>query len=137
MTRLRMLLSAVSLSLSITMLLWPAAGSGAPKSCAENMNEIYKQVETLDLHDHLTNEAKKASVRGKAQEYINDTLPAFKAACPTEAKSITDLENGNYLKKLAAIREKRKKALRHIKASASFTGTAGQDEDLEDLEVQR
>jgi hypothetical protein len=101
------------------------------------MNEIYKQVETFDLHDHLTNEAKKASVRGKAQDYINDTLPAFKAACPAEAKSITDLENGNYLKKLAAIREKRKKALRHIKASASFTGTAGQDEDLEDLEVQR
>ena len=98
------------------------------------MNEIYKQVETLDLHDHLTNEAKKASVRGKAQEYINDTLPAFKAACPTEAKSITDLENGNYLKKLAAIREKRKRhfvILRQVPASPALR----HDEDLEDLEV--
>ena len=138
MARLRMLLSAVSLSLSITMLLWPAAGSGAPKSCAENMNEIYKQVETLDLHDHLTNEAKKASVRGNAQEYINDTLPAFKAACPTEANSIKDLENGNYLKKLAAEREKRRKAFARIKAaSGGFSDGPGEDRDLEDLEVQR
>lgn len=135
MASLWMLLSAVSLS--ITMLLWPEAGSGGAKSCAENMNEIYKRVESLDFVDHVTNEEKKASVRGKAQEYINDTLPAFKAACPTEAKSIKDLEDGRYLRKLVAEREKRKKALRHIKATAGFTGTAGQDEDLEDLEIQR
>jgi hypothetical protein len=101
------------------------------------MNDIYKQVEFEDLHDYLQNELKKASVQGKAQEYINNTLPAFKAACPTEAKSIKDLENGNYLKKLAAEREKRKKAWRHVKASGGFIGTAGQDEDLEDLEIQR
>lgn len=126
MARLRMLLSAVSLS--ITMLLWPPTSPAEPKSCADNMNEIYKQVELLALDDDLINELKKASVRGKAQEYINDTLPAFKAACPTEAKSIKDLENGNYLKKLAAIREKRKKALRHIKDSEGFTGGSGGNE---------
>ena len=83
-----------------------------------------------------TNEVEKASVR-KTQEYIKDTLPAFKAACPTEANSIRDLENGNYLKKLAAEREKRKKAWRHVKAAGGFTGGAGQDGDLEDLEIQR
>jgi hypothetical protein len=120
MASLRMLLSAVSLS--ITMLLWPPTSPAAPKSCAENMNEIYKRV---NLHFIMG--------EGKAQEVINDSLPAFKAACPTEAKSIKDLENGNYLKKLAAEREKRKKAHRHVKD----TGGAGQDEDLEDLEVQR
>lgn len=124
MASLWMLLSAVSLS--ITMLLWPEAGSGGAKSCAENMNEIYKRV---DLHFLVDGK--------KAQEFINNTLPAFKAACPTEAKSIKDLEDGRYLRKLVAEREKRKKALRHIKATASFTGTAGQDEDLEDLEIQR
>lgn len=135
MASLRMLLFAVSLS--ITMLLWPPTSPAGPKSCAELMNEIYKRVESLDFHDFRTNEGKKASVRGKAQEYINDSLPAFKAACPTEAKSIKDLENGNYLKKLAAEREKRKKARRHVKTGGGYTGGAGQDEDLEDLEIQR
>ncbi len=139
MASLRILLSAVSLS--ITMLLWPPtspAGPAGPKSCAELMNDIYKQVEALDYVEHaVTDEAVKARTRGKAQEYINDSLPAFKAACPTEAKSIKDLENGNYLKKLAAEREKRKKARRHVKAAGGYTGGAGQDEDLEDLEVQR
>lgn len=135
MANSRMLLFAVSLS--ITMLLWPPASPAAPKSCAELMKEIYKEVESLDYSDSLHNDLKKASVRGKAQEYINDTLPAFKAACPTEAKSIKDLENGNYLKKLAAEREKRKKAWRHVKAAGGFSGSAGQDEDLEDLEIQR
>ena len=139
MASLRILLSAVSLS--ITMLLWPPtspAGPAGPKSCVELMNDIYKQVESLDFVEHaVTDEAVKARTRGKAQEYINDSLPAFKAACPTEAKSIKDLENGNYLKKLAAEREKRKKALRRIKATAGFTSSAGQDEDLEDLEFQR
>ena len=130
MASLRML-SAVSLF--ITMLVWPHVGSGGAKSCADLMNEIYKKVEFLDNLDSLTNEGKKASVRGEAQVYITDTLPAFKATCPTEANSIKDLEKGQYLRKLAAEREKRKKALRHVKASAG----AGQDEDLEDLEVQR
>jgi hypothetical protein len=137
MSSLRMLFSVVSLS--ITMLVWPEAGSDAAKSCAENMKDIYKQVESLDFVEHaVTDEVVKARTRGKAQEYINDSLPAFKAACPTEAKSIKDLENGNYLKKLAAMREKRKKALRHVKDSApSMHGGAGEDQDLEDLEVQR
>jgi len=134
MASLRMLLSAVSLS--ITLLLWPPTSPAGPKSCAELMNDIYKQVEFEDLHDYLQNELKKASVQGKAQEYINNTLPAFKAACPTEAKSIKDLENGNYLKKLAAERQKREKALRHIKTPPYGSG-AGEDRDLDDLEIQR
>jgi hypothetical protein len=120
----RMLLSAVSLS--ITMIVWPQAGSGAAKSCADNMKEIYERVSLRFITDGE-----------KVQEFINDTLPAFKAACPTEAKSIKDLENGRYLKKLVAEREKLRKALRHVKATGGFTGTAGQDEDLEDLEIQR
>jgi len=136
MVNFRMLLSAVSLS--IAMLSWPQAGSGAAKSCVENMNDIYKRVQALDMDDNLTNVLAKASVRGKAQEYINDTLPAFKAACPTEANSIKDLENGNYLKRLAAEREKRRKAFARIKAaSGGFSDGPGEDRDLEDLEVQR
>jgi len=102
------------------------------------MNDIYKKVEDEDLYDYLQNELKKAPVQAKAQEYIKDTLPAFKAACPTEAKSIKDLENGNYLKKLAAEREKRRKAFARIKAaSGGFSDGPGEDRDLEDLEVQR
>lgn len=124
MASLRILLSAVSLS--ITILLWPPTSPAGPKSCAENMNEIYKRVSLY----FIMSEA-------KAQEVINDSLPAFKAACPTEAKSIKDLENGNYLKKLAAEREKLKKALRRVKTGGGYTGGAGQDEDLEDLEIQR
>jgi len=119
----RMLLSAVSLS--ITMLLWPPTSPAAPKSCAENMNEIYKRVSLRFITDGE-----------KVQEFINDTLPAFKAACPTEAKSIKDLENGNYLKKLVAERQKREKALRHIKTPPYGSG-AGEDRDLDDLEIQR
>jgi hypothetical protein len=114
MARLRMLLSAVLLS--ITILAWTQAGSGAAKSCADNMNEIYQRVSLRFITDGE-----------KVQEYINDTLPAFKAACPTEAKSIKDLENGQYLHKLVTEREKRKKALRHIKDSAGFTGGSGSD----------
>ncbi len=124
MASLRMLLSAVSLS--IIMLSWPQAGSSAPKSCAELVKDFYKSV---DLYFLMGKE--------QAQEFIKENLPAIKAACPTEAKSIKDLENGNYLKKLEAEREKRRKALRHTKAAGGFTSTAGQDEDLEDLEVQR
>lgn len=135
MASLRMLLSAVSLS--IIMLLWPPTTQAEPKSCAENMKTIYKEVDSLDFLDYATNKEKKASVSAKTQEYLKDTLPAFKAACPTEAKSIKDLENGSYLKKLAAEREKRQKAWRRIKSAGGYTDGAGQDEDLEDLEVQR
>ncbi len=53
----------------------------------------------------------KASVSTKTQEYLKDTLPALKAACPTEANSIRDLENGNYLKKLAADTSETKKGM--------------------------
>jgi hypothetical protein len=126
MASLRMLLSVVTLS--IAMLVWPPTTQAEPKSCAENMKTIYKEVESLDFLDYVTNKEKKASVSAKTQEYLKDTLPAFKAACPTEAKSIKDLENGNYLKTLAAIREKEKKALRHIKYSAGFTGGSGSNE---------
>jgi hypothetical protein len=89
------------------------------------MNEIYKRVSLRFITDGE-----------KVQEFINDTLPAFKAACPTEAKSIKDLENGNYLKKLVAERQKREKALRHIKTPPYGSG-AGEDRDLDDLEIQR
>lgn len=121
MATLRMFLPAVSLS--ITMLLWPPTSPAAPQSCAENMNKIYRMVDAYDLLDN-----------GTAQEYINDTLPAFEAACPTEAKSIKDLENGRYLRKLAAERAKRKKSHRHIKDS----GREIPDSILfENLEIQR
>jgi hypothetical protein len=121
MASLRMILSAVSLS--ITMLLWPPTSPAGPKSCAENMEEIYKRVSL----DFIMGE-------GKAQKYINDTLPAFKGACPGpgEANSIQDLENGNYLKKLAAEREKRKKSHRHVKAA----GQVSDAELMQDLSLQ-
>ena len=133
MASLRMLLSAVSLS--ITLLLWPPASPAGPKSCKELMNDFYEQVARADFHDNLQKEMGKDF--RTAQEYIKEKLPALKAACPTEANSIRDIENGNYLKKLAAEREKRKKAWRHVKGAGGYTGGAGQDEDLEDLEIQR
>ena len=135
MARLRTLLSAVSLF--ITVLICPPTSFAAPKSCAENMNDIYKNVKVFELIDYAAKLEKKASQ--KTQEYLTDTLPAFKAACPAEAKSIKDLENGNYLKKLAAEREKRIKAFRHIKASVKdpFPHMTVEDTDLEDLELQR
>ena len=124
MASLRILLSVVSLS--IIMLLWPPTSPAGPKSCADNMKELYERVNFWFI---MGSE--------KAQEFIKENLPALKAACPTEANSIKDLENGNYLKKLVAKRERDKKAHRHIKSGAGFTGGAGQDEDLEDLEIQR
>ena len=124
MASLRMFLYGVSLS--ITMLLWPQAGSGAAKSCADNMKEIYERVSLRFITDGE-----------KVQDFIKETLPAFKATCPGEAKSIKDLEDGRYLRKLMAEREKRKKALRHVKAAGGYPGGAGQDEGLEDLELQR
>jgi hypothetical protein len=133
MASLRMLLSAVSLS--ITLLLWPPTSPAGPQSCKELMNEFYEQLARSDLHDYLQKEMGKDF--RTAQEYIKEKLPALKAACPTEANSIRDIENGNYLKKLAAERERRKKANRHIKGAGGYTGGAGQDEDLEGLEILR
>ena len=135
MARLRTLLSAVSLF--ITVLICPPTSLAAPKSCAENMNDIYKEVERYELIDYAAKLEKKASQ--KTQEYLTDTLPAFKAACPAEAKSIKDLENGRYVNKLAAEREKRIKAERRVKASVKdpFPYMDAEDTDLEDLEVQR
>jgi hypothetical protein len=128
-----MILSTVSLS--ITMLVWPPASPAGPKSCAELVKEFYEQVERSDFHDYL--QKKMGKDFRTAQEYIKEKLPALKAACPTEANSIRDIENGNYLKKLAAKREREEKAHRHIKSGAGFTGGAGEDQDLEDLELQR
>jgi len=128
-----MLLSAVSLS--ITMLLWPTESLAGPKSCAELIKEFYEQVERADFHDSLQKELGKDF--RTAQEYIKEKLPALKAACPTEANSIRDIENGSFLKKLAAKRERDKKAHRHIKSGAGVTEGPGADNDLEDLEVQR
>ena len=135
MAGLRTVLSAVALF--ITMLVWPPTIQAEPKSCTENMNKIYKEVESLDFLDYVTNKEKKASVSAKTQEYLKDTLPAFKAACPTEAKSIKDLENGNYLKKLVAERQKREKAERHIKQGAYGPGGAGEWNVLNDLVLEQ
>ena len=132
MASLRILLSAVLLS--ITMLLWPPtspAGPAGPKSCAELMQEFYEQVARADFHDYLQKEMGKDFKT--AQEYIKEKLPALKAACPTEANSIRDIENGKYLKQLAAKRERDKKAHRHIKKDDPES-----DADMEQfLEVQR
>ena len=119
------------LSLCVVILSW--APSSLAEMCQDDMNKIYKQVELLDLMDNTSNQTKQASVSGKAQDFINKSLPPFKERCPMSSGSIVNLENGNYLRDLAAAREKRKKAFRHVQ----LTGTAGQDEDLEDLEIQR
>jgi hypothetical protein len=120
------------LSLSVVFLLWPR--SSLAEMCQDEMNKIYKQVELLDLMDNTSNQTKQASVSGKAQEFINTSLPPFKQKCPMSSGSIVNLQNGKYLRDLAAAREKRKKAFRDIQFVGS---TAGQDEDLEDLEIQR
>ncbi|MGQ0666896.1 MAG: hypothetical protein ACT4O4_07670 [Nitrospiraceae bacterium] len=126
----RMLL--FGLSLSVVFLVWPP--SSLAEMCQDEMNRIYKQVELLDLMDNTSNQPKQASVSGKAQEFINKSLPPFKEKCPMSSGSIVNLENGKYLRDLAAAREKRKKAFGDIQFVGS---TAGQDEDLEDLEIQR
>ena len=126
----RMLLCG--LSLSVVFLLAPR--SSLAEVCQDEMNKVYKQVELLDLLDNTSNQTKQASVSGKAQEFINKALPPFKEKCPMSSGSIHNLENGKYLRDLAAAREKRKKAFRNIQFVGS---TAGQDEDLEDLEIQR
>ena len=138
MASLRMLLSAVSLS--ITLLLWPPvspAGPAGPKSCKELMNDFYEHLGEADLHDYL--QKKMGKDFRTAQEYIKEKLPALKAACPTEANSIRDIENGSYLKKLAAERKKREKSHRHIKTGGGepYYGSAGDDTDLDDLEIQQ
>ena len=113
MARFRMLLSAVSLALSITCS-WPTAGSGAAKSCAENMNEIYKQVETLDLHDHLTNEAKKASVRGKAQESTS-TIPSRHSKRPARRK-----RRASQISRMGIISRSWRQYVRNEKGTSSY-----------------
>ncbi|MEO6308711.1 MAG: hypothetical protein ABIO96_10055 [Nitrospiraceae bacterium] len=129
------------LSLYIVMLLWPPSSLAGPEKalsayaemCTDDMGKLYKQVEALESLDNLNNEAKKASVSGKAQEFINKSLPKFKERCPTEANSIKDLENGHYFQKMAAAREKRKKARGDIKA----TGDNPDSESFEDLSLQQ
>ena len=120
MVSLRMLLSAVSLS--IIMLSWPQAGSGAPKSCAELVKEFYQRVDLYFLMG-----------KDKTQEFIKENLPAIKAACPEEAKSMTNLENGDYLRKLEAKRKKDKKSHGHVKTSGDSPNTGGKEDDLEGL----
>ena len=102
--------------------------------CRDDMGKLYKQVEALESLDNLNNDVKKASVSGKAQEFINKSLPKFKEKCgPLAATSVRDLENGIYLRVLAAAREKRKKAFRHIKAA----GHVSDSELMEDLSLQQ
>lgn len=135
----RMLLWVVSLS--VIIFLWPPSSlagtekafSAYAKMCQDDMNKLYKQVEGFESLDNLNNEEKKATVSGKAQEFINKSLPKFKERCPTEANSIKDLENGHYLQKLAAAREKRMKAFRHIKAA----GHVSDSELMEDLSLEQ
>ena len=125
----RMLLCG--LSISVVILLSPP--SSLAEMCQDDMNKIYKQVESLDSLDSLSNEEKKASISGKAQEFINKSLPPFKERCPMSSGSIHNLENGKYLRDLAAARERRKKALRHVKAA----GNISDSELFENLELQR
>jgi hypothetical protein len=125
----RMLLCG--LSISVVILLSPP--SSLAEMCQDDMNKIYKQVEALDSLDSLSNEEKKASISGKAQEFINKSLPPFKERCPMSSGSIHNLENGKYLRDLAAARERRKKALRHVKAA----GNISDSELFENLELQR
>lgn len=132
------------LSLCVVMLLWAQPSLAGPekalslfdaKMCQDAMKKIYNGVELRDLGDNTDNEIRKASVNRTAQEYINKSLPPFKEKCgPLEANSVRDLENGNYLRTLAAAREKRKKAHSHIKDS----GPEIPDSELfEGLEIQR
>ena len=125
----RMLLCG--LSISVVILLWPP--SSLAEMCQDDMNKIYKQVELLELMDDTSNQTKQASVSGKAQDFINKSLPLFKERCPMSSGSIVNLENGKYLRDLAAAREKRKKAHRHIKSG----GAISDSELFENLELQR
>lgn len=134
----RMLLGVVSLA--VITLLWPASGraqkplSAHEKMCQDEVIKLYNRVKELEALDALTNDPIKASVRGKAHDAINLYLPKLKDNCPTAANSLKDLENGNYLRKLAAAREKRRKAIRHVTSSDPDIS----DADLDDLlELQR
>ena len=84
MASLRMLLSAVSLS--ITLLLWPPTSPAGPKSCAELMNDIYKQVEFEDLHDYLQNELKRPQSKGRLRNI--STIPCRHSKRPARRKRI-------------------------------------------------
>ena len=119
------------LSLYVVMLLWPP--SSLAEMCQDDMNKIYKQVELLELMDYTSNQTKQASVSGKAQDFINKSLSPFKERCPMSSGSIFNLENGKYLRDLAAAREKRKKALRHIKAA----GHVSDSELMQDLSLEQ
>lgn len=134
----RMLLGMVSLT--VITLLWPPSSpaqkplSAHEKMCQDEVAKLYKRVEALEALDALTNDPMKASVKGRAQDAINLYLPKLKDNCPTAANSLKDLENGNYLRKLAAAREKRRKAIRHVTSSDPDIS----DADLDDLlEFQR
>lgn len=133
----RMLLGMVSLTV-ITLLWPPSSGAQKPlsaheKMCQEEVATLYKRVEALEMLDATANETSKATVSGKAQDAINLYLPKLKDNCPTEAKSLTNLKDGTYLRKLAAAREQRRKAHRHVTRSDPDVS----DDDLEDLEIQR
>lgn len=120
------------LSLYVVMLLWPPSSlAGTEKAfsayatfCHDDMKKIYKTVEDFHRLDHTINETKQASVSGSAQKFIEKSLTKFKEKCgPLEANSVRDLENGKYLRDLAAAREKRKKAHRNIKAAGVITNS--------------
>jgi hypothetical protein len=129
MAILRMLLCG--LSISVAILLWPP--SSLAEMCQEDMNKIYKQVELLELMDYTSNQTKQASVSGKAHDFINKSLPPFKEKCPMSSGSIHNLENGKYLRDLAAAREKRKKSHRHVKSG----GDIPDSELSEDFSLQQ
>jgi hypothetical protein len=108
------------LSLSVAFLLWPPLSLAG--TCQDDLAKIYKQVDLLFLQDYTRNQTSQASVSGSAQEFINKSVPPFKAKCPAEATSnVGDLENGKYLRDLAAAHEKRKKARRQLNTSTDVS----------------
>lgn len=133
------------LSLCVVMLLWPPSSLAGPEKafsayatiCKHDMEKLYKTVEDLYRLDLTVNETTQASVRGSAQKFLEKSLPQFKEKCgPLEANSVRDLENGKYFRSVAAKREKDKKAHNRIrKSTAGATGP--EDNDFEDLEIQR
>lgn len=140
MTILRMPLCG--LSLCVVMLLWPPSSLAGPEKaisalaslCKQEMERIYKHVELDELMDVTTNETRKASVSGSVQKFIEKSLPQFKEKCGTlEANSVANLENGKYLRDLAAAREKEKKAFRHVKAA----GHVSDSELMQDLSLEQ
>lgn len=139
MLRLRMLLCMVSLALAL--LVWPPSSraqkplSAHEKLCRDEVSTLYKLVELDDAMDAGANDRVQASVSHKAQDRIALGLPKLKDNCPAEAKSLRDLENGNYLRNLAARREKLKKADARLRALP--TPEIPDSELFEGLEAQR